>query len=208
MKRERITISIKEDLLRKIDQKIDGVKMRNRSHAIELLVSESLGLSQLNYAIIMAGGKGALKLIPTIEETLRNLKRFGFNETTIALGYLGDKIKNNIGDGGKIGIKINYIEGGEGTSGALLPLKDKIKKTFVVVNITEAMNINIKNLVDFHRQHLSVASVATKDINSLKGYYILEPEIFSYIPTGFSMLEENVFPKLASDNKLVFYPLI
>lgn len=208
MKRERITISIREDLLQKIDQRIDGVKMRNRSHAIELLVSESLGLSQISFAIIMAGGKGAMKLLPSIEEAIRGLKRFGFEEVVIAVGFLGDKIKNVLGDGKKFGIKINYIEGGEGTAGALLPIKEKIKKTFVVINIDETMNINVKNLVDFHRQHLSVITVATKDMTKLKGYYILEPEVFNYIGQGFSMLEEDVFPKLASENKLVFYPLI
>jgi NDP-sugar pyrophosphorylase family protein len=208
MKRERITISIREDLLQKIDQRIDGVKMRNRSHAVELLVSESLGLSQISFAIIMAGGKGAIKLLPSIEETIRGLKRFGFNEVTIAVGYLGEKIKNSLGEGKKLGVKINYIEGGEGTAGALLPIKDKIKKTFVVVNISEAFNINVKNLVDFHRQHLSIATVATRDMTNLKGYYILEPDVFNYVGQGFSMLEEDVFPKLASDNKLIFYPLI
>ena len=208
MKRERITISIREDLLQKIDQRIDGVKMRNRSHAIELLVSESLGLSQISFAIIMAGGKGATKLLPSVEEAIRGLKRFGFDEVIIAVGFLGDKIKNVLGDGKKFGIKINYIEGGEGTAGALLPIKEKIKKTFVVINIDETMNINVKNLVDFHRQHLSVITVATKDMAKLKGYYILEPEVFNYIGQGFSMLEEDVFPKLASENKLVFYPLI
>lgn len=208
MKRERITISIREDLLQRIDQRIDGVKMRNRSHAIELLVSESLGLSQISFAIIMAGGKGAMKLLPSVEEAIRGLKRFGFDEVIIAVGFLGDKIKNVLGDGKKFGIKINYIEGGEGTAGALLPIKEKIKKTFVVINIDETMNINVKNLVDFHRQHLSVITVATKDMAKLKGYYILEPEVFNYIGQGFSMLEEDVFPKLASENKLVFYPLI
>lgn len=208
MKRERITISIREDLLQKIDQRIDGVKMRNRSHAIELLVSESLGLSQISYAVIMAGGKGAPKLIPIIKEVIKSLKRFGFESATIAVGYLGDKVKSSLGDGRKYGLKLNYIEGGEGTAGALLPLKNQVGKTFIVINVSEFININIKSFVDFHRQHLAIATVATKDVNSLSGYYILEPDIFNYIPDGFSMLEEDVFPKLANENKLIFYPLI
>lgn len=208
MDRERITISIKDEILKKIDQKIDGVKMRNRSHAIELLVSESLGLSQINSAIIMAGGKGALRLIPIIEEAIANMKKFGFSDFYLATGYLGDKIKQTVGDGKKYGVNIEYIEGGEGTAGALIPLKSKLKKSFVVVNLEDSIVVNIKNLSDFHRDHLPVATVATKDTKSLKGYYILEPEIFSYIPKGFSMLEEDIFPKLAEENKLIFYPML
>ena len=208
MDRERITISIKNEILKKIDQKIDGVKMRNRSHAIELLVSESLGLSQINSAIIMAGGKGALRLIPIIEEAIANMKKFGFTEFYLATGYLGDKIKQTIGDGKKYGVSIEYIEGGEGTAGALTPLKSKLRKSFVVLNLDDSLTVNVKNLSDFHRDHLPIATVATKDTKSLKGYYILEPEIFSYIPKGFSMLEEDIFPKLAEDNKLIFFPML
>jgi NDP-sugar pyrophosphorylase family protein len=208
MDRERITISIKGEILRKIDQRIDGVKMRNRSHAIELLVSESLGLSQLNTAIIMAGGKGAVRLIPLVENAIINLKKFGFTDISVAVGFLGDKIKQSVGNGEKFGVTINYIEGGEGTAGALLPLKNQIKKSFVVVNLQDDLAVNLKNLSDFHREHLGVATIATNDIKTRKGYYILEPEIFDYIPKGFSMLEEDIFPKLVNDGKLIFYPIL
>jgi len=208
MERERITISIKTDILQKIDQKIDGVKMRNRSHTIELLVSESLGLSQINTAVIMAGGKGAIGLIPVVEKTIGDLKEFGFSEIFLAVGYLGDKIKQSIGDGEKFDLKINYIEGGEGTAGALLPLKNQIKKSFLVVNLEKNLPVNLKKLSDFHRAHLAIATVAAIDMRSMKGYYILEPEILNQIPKGFSMLEEDIFPRLTEDNKLIFYPIV
>ncbi|MCX6812831.1 MAG: sugar phosphate nucleotidyltransferase [Candidatus Berkelbacteria bacterium] len=207
MDRERITISIKSALLKEIDKKIDGARMRNRSHAIELLVSQSLGLSQFETAVIMAGGKGAIRLIPVIESAIENLKSFGFSEIYIATGFLGDKIKQAIGDGKKYQIRINYIEGGEGTAGALLPLKDKVKKTFAVINSDEIINLNLKNLFDFHQNHLSQATIATKNVELMRGYYIFEPEIFSYIPKGFSMLEEDVFPQLSEEGKLLLYPL-
>jgi len=182
--------------------------MRNRSHAIELLVSESLGLSQFSTAIIMAGGKGAVRLIPIIEKAIENLKKFGFSEVTIAVGFLGNKIKQNIGSGQKFGVNVNYIEGGEGTAGALLPLKEKVKKSFIVINLEENIALDLKNFSDFHRDHLSAATIATNDTKIMKGYYALEPEIFSYIPKGFSMLEEDIFPRLAEEGKLVFYPIL
>ena len=34
------------------------------------------------------------------------------------------------------------------------------------------------------------------------GFYILEPEIIDMIPNGFSMLEKDVFPKLAKEGRL------
>jgi NDP-sugar pyrophosphorylase family protein len=38
------------------------------------------------------------------------------------------------------------------------------------------------------------------------GFYILEPEIIDLIPNGFSMLEKDVFPKLAKQGKLRGFP--
>lgn len=208
MERERITISIKKEVLAKIDQRIDGIKMRNRSHAIELLVSEMLGMAKIENAVIMAGGKGALRLIPTVEESIRLLKNYGIKDITIAVGYLGEKIKQEIGDGEKFGTKISYIEGGEGTAGALSPLRKKFKKTFLVINVDQASKIDIAKLADFHFNHQPIASIASDNSKLLKGYYLLEPEIFTFISTGFSMLEEDVFPKLIADSKLLIFPII
>ncbi len=208
MDRERITISIKSEVLQKIDQKIDGIKMRNRSHAIELIISESLGIAKIETAIIMAGGKGAVRLIPTIEASIKTLRDYGLKDIIIAIGFLGDKIKQNIGNGSKYGLKISYIEGGEGTAGALGLLKDKIKKTFIVVNLDTTIEINLSEIIKFHDNHQPTASIATGDQKTMKGYYIFEPEIFSLIPAGFSMLEEDIFPKLIKENNLLFFPMI
>ena len=38
------------------------------------------------------------------------------------------------------------------------------------------------------------------------GFYILEPEVLDMIPVGFSMLEKDVFPKLAKMNRLRGFP--
>jgi len=38
------------------------------------------------------------------------------------------------------------------------------------------------------------------------GFYILEPKIIDMIPDGFSMLEQDVFPKLAREDKLRGFP--
>ncbi|MCH8067319.1 MAG: NTP transferase domain-containing protein [Nanoarchaeota archaeon] len=39
------------------------------------------------------------------------------------------------------------------------------------------------------------------------GFYILEPEIIDMIPPGFSMLEKDVFPKLAKQGRLRGFPI-
>ena len=206
--RERITISIRSDLLEKIDQQIDGSKLRNRSHAIEHFVSESLGLAEVNNAVILGGGKGALKLIPIIEGSIQELKKYGINLIYLAVGYLGPKIKEYIGDGTKYGVKVIYLEGGEGTAGAVKPLKNTFKKTFIVINLDESLKIDLKKLAAFHRKHLSTATIAVKELTNPKGIYMFEPDIFTFIPDGFSMLESDVFPELVKENKIITFPAL
>ena len=92
--RERITISIRKEILSKIDKKIDGIKLRNRSHAIESMVVETLGIDIISDVIIMAGGEDAIKSIDSIKELLLKLKTIGVEEVIIAVGYLGKKIKD------------------------------------------------------------------------------------------------------------------
>lgn len=205
MERERITISIRKDLLHQIDSKIDGLKMRNRSHAIEMIVSEMMGVGQIDTAVIMAGGKGALKLIPVIENFIDKLSNIGIKKIYIAVGFLGEKIKQSISTGYKA--EIEFIEGGEGTAGSLNLIRKQIKKTFIVVNCDQIISLDLKKIVDFHNQHTPVITVASPN-NSLKGIYITEPSIFEYVKDGFSMLEEDVFPMLAGENKLIVFPML
>lgn len=56
MNRERLTITLRSDLLKTLDAEIDGERLRNRSHAIEYFLSRSLGLKAVK-VLILAGGK-------------------------------------------------------------------------------------------------------------------------------------------------------
>lgn len=208
MARERVTISVNSELLKKIDQQIDGTKIRNRSHAVESLIFEALGLDQIKDAIIMAGGNNVVKNINSIKDSLLRLKKLGIKEVIVAVGYLADKIKKDLKNGQEFGLKLDYLEKGEGTGGSLFLLKKAIKKTFIVVNIDQRIDLDYKMLADFHKLSGKIATVATDNIKSFKGIYILEPKIFDYIPKEFSMLEEDIFPVLLKENELAVYPVI
>ena len=151
MARERVTISVNQDLLKKIDQQIDGTRIRNRSHAVESLVSEALGLDQIKDAIVMAGGNDVLKNINAIKDSLLRLKKLGIKEVIVAVGYLADKIKKELKNGQDFGLKLDYLEKGEGTGGSLFLLKKAIKKSFVVVNINQQIDLDYEMLADFHK---------------------------------------------------------
>lgn len=208
MERERITISIKKDLLDKVDSTIDGVGVRNRSHALENLISVCFGAKMKKNAVILVGGKSAVKSIPEVKEMLFKLKDAGYEKVQIALGSLAEKIKESLGNGKEFGLVLEYVEEGEGTGGALLPLKRTFRDTFLAFNPGNTFPGNIDDLISFHKKHGLIATVATSDLPKLDGTYILEPKIYDYIPKDFSMLEEDIFPKLAKENQLAVFPMI
>lgn len=208
MSRSRITISIDKDLVKEIDRRIDGMHIRNRSHAIETLLSESLSLSTIKTAVILAGGDKAVKKVPAIIHSLAVLRKFGIFKVIIAVGYLGNEIKDQIEQTDIRGQKIEYHRSGNGTGGSLYELKTKLKKAFFVVNVDKETDANLKNLIRFHNEHKPIATIATHSLRDLNGFYIFEPNVFDYIPRGFSSLEDDVFVKLTKEGKLLSYPVL
>jgi NDP-sugar pyrophosphorylase family protein len=207
MDRERITISIKKNVLEKIDHTIDGTSVRNRSHAIETLALKSLGGATSNQAVIILGGDDAIKAIPAAKAYLPKLKEAGFDSVVIAVGFLADKVKEKIGFGVEYDLTIKYSDKGEGSGGALNILKKELQSTFIVINTAKEYEIDLKNLLEYHRNHKSKFTIATDDIKSMLGIYVIEPEILSIIPKGFSMLDDDVIPKLVNDKEIIIYPI-
>jgi len=206
--RVRVTISLSRDVAERIDELVDGVRIRNRSHAIESLITDSLDLAHIHQAVILAGGEQAVQRVPAIRRMLSTLAHHGIFEAIIAVGYLGDTLKEQIGTGTVQGVRVQYIQSELGTGGALLQLKNRLRSTFLVVNIDTPVDIDIKNLLKFHREHEPLATIATLSLRELSGVYVMEPKVLSYIPQGFCMLEENVFHEMTKQGKLLPYPIL
>jgi len=206
MDRERITISIRKAVLDIVDKTIDGTSIRNRSHAIENLIVRASG--QMNkQAMILLGGDNAMKAIEPTKLFLNKLSESGFSKVNIAVGFLGDKVKDKLGDGSEFGIAIEYNEKGEGSGGAIASLKKTFKSPLVVFNTAKKFDFNLDSLIDFHQKYSPVATIITEDIDTLDGIYVLSPEILKNIPNGFSMLEEDIFPELLKEGKAIILPL-
>jgi len=207
MERERITISIKKKLLNAIDRTIDGISIRNRSHAIETLAINALHLDKPNYAVILVSGESAIKTIPEVKENIKKLAESGFDKIYIVVGFLAKEIKDKIGDGSNYSIEIEYLEGGEGSSGAILPLKEEYDQSFFVLNNISIKKFDLDKVLLNHQTAETTATVYTNSLEDLNGLYICEPEIFKYIPKGFSMFESDIFPKLYNEQKIDIRPI-
>ncbi|MBI2617619.1 nucleotidyltransferase family protein [Candidatus Gottesmanbacteria bacterium] len=181
MDRERITITCKKSLLSKIDSIIDGVNIRNRSHAIEYLITQSL-VPQVRQAVILAGGKGLnmrpftfempkglfpVAGKPILEHIVDLLRNHSIVDIIFSIGHLGEKIREYFGDGKKFGVKITYVleEKEMGTGGALLLAKKHIHSdTFLALHGDILTDINLSDLVAFHNEQDSVATLALTSV--------------------------------------------
>ena len=182
MERRRLTITLKKDLLDRIDNTVDGARIRNRSHAIEYLISKAFP-NKVNKALILAGGAGVkmrpltyelpkpmipVKGKPILEYIINNLRDNDIRDIVIGIGPLGNKIKEYFADGTKFGVKITYIE--ENTrSGTASPLK-KAKpflgdSTFVLYYGDVLADINIREMIDFHEHSNAQMTMAITSIN-------------------------------------------
>jgi len=72
---------------------------------------------------------------PFLEHQLALLKRAGFTEVLLCIGYLGEQIRDFAGDGARFGLRLSYAEDGErplGTAGALRQALASLAPEFLV----------------------------------------------------------------------------
>ncbi len=99
---------------------------------------------------------------PMIHYVLDCLKENGIEEVVINLHYLGDMIRENLGDGKTFGLKIHYIEEKEilGTGGGIKNAEGFLKDgTFVVINSDILVKINLRDALNFHKARHGIATL-------------------------------------------------
>lgn len=126
--------------------------------------------------VITAGGKGTR--VASVDSTLPKpllpvagkpvlvhqiecLARQGFKDIVLTIGHLGHKIRDFLGDGIKLGVRIEYIEEKEplGTAGALYYLRGKVDDDFFLINGDIIFDVDLRRLLNFHRQHPAWATL-------------------------------------------------
>ena len=83
---------------------------------------------------------------PILEWQIEWLKRYGFNEFVLLVGYRKEKIIEHIGSGGRLGVKVTYVVEDEplGTGGAIKNAEHILSKEekFLVLNGDILTNLN------------------------------------------------------------------
>src|SRR3989344_4789746 len=175
MARQRFTITLSTEILKRLDALVDGERIRNRSHAAEVILSQSLR-SQRPKVLILAGGKGFKSGLlqvqgkPLLQHTLENLSSQGFSDIVISSSREGlNQFKKKFGDGSSLGIKVSYVMQGNFKPSTAQPVKQVeqlfTSGHFIVIYGDVLSDINYSDLVEFHRgQKNNVATMALTSV--------------------------------------------
>ncbi len=143
-------------------------------------------------AIILAGGKGRRLLpyttvlpkplmpigdYPIIEVILRQLKRCGFSKVSISTGYLHELIHAYLDSNKTLGLNISYSHE-ETPLGTIGPLRlvEELEDTFLVMNGDILTDLDYKKLIEFHKGHKAIATVATYQRDANIDFGVLETD--------------------------------
>jgi len=170
-----------------------------------------------NSFVIMAGGKGSRlgKLtsenpkplldvggMSIIERIIRSAKQSGFRNFIITVNYLAHKIVENLGDGSRLGVNIEYVKEDKplGTAGSLSLISPRPTSDFIVVNGDIISDICYRELLEYH---LNLSSNATITVRS---HVIQNPYGVLHIVNG-ELLSCEEKPKYLSDINAGMYVL-
>ena len=186
MTRQRLTITLKNDILKLLDGYIDGERIRNRSHAVEFLLSQALVPKGVK-VLILAGGEGVkfrpltyelpksmipLAGKPLLEHTIEKLVRSGLTDIVISIGHLGDKVRGYFGDGSRLGAHIQYLDQAGLKSGTAQPLRQAKKlfegSAFLLLYGDVLADIHFADFIEFHRsQSTSLITMALTSVDKV-----------------------------------------
>ena len=199
-----------------------------------------------NWVVLMAGGLGTrlqpltydcpkplLKVgnKPILETILENFADQNFKRIFIALNYKSEMIRNYFGLGDRWGLQVEYLQENTrlGTAGALSLLPEKPTSSVLVMNADLLSHINFNNLLKFHDEAGSAATMAVREhnyqlpygtvhfngirIESIEekpvqkhyvnaGIYVLSPEALKYLPTGKFCDMPTLFEQLIIADKI------
>ncbi|MBI2526474.1 MAG: nucleotidyltransferase family protein [Candidatus Rokubacteria bacterium] len=180
-------------------------------------------------AVIMAGGEGR-RLRPLTESTpkpllsvggkplveilIERLRQSGIAEVLIAVHHKSGMIRERLGDGSRLGVRIEYAEEPRplGTMGALPLLRERLDHAFFVVNADILTRCDFRAMWEFHRSQGGAAMTVGVSVHQVDipygeftlsgdrvvrveekprkefpinaGIYLLEPSVIDLIPAG------------------------
>lgn len=121
---------------------------------------------------------------PSVAHLVEHLNVEGFNDITITLKYLGEKIEEYLGDGSMHGVNIDYAYEPKklGTAGGVKNAEDSLRGApFLVVGGDHVMNLNLREFYRFHESHDGLISIGLLCIDDPQPFGIVDMNVNNLI---------------------------
>jgi dTDP-glucose pyrophosphorylase len=184
---------IKKVFLNKKLRQIPVVNKEKR--VINLLFSDRFSeyRSYDNWIVLMAGGLGTrlypltvdtpkpmLKVgsKPILETIVESFVDQGFEKFYLSVNYKREIIKDYFSNGSKWNVNVEYLDENEklGTAGALSLFNEKPSKPIIVMNGDILTKVNYKQLLEFHEESDSIATMCVREYNYQIPYGVIKSD--------------------------------
>lgn len=190
-------------------------------------------------AVVMAGGKGTrLRPLtvnlpkpmvpvvgkPVMEHIVELLKKHGIVDIVVTLQFMPEVIRGYFGDGTSMEMNISYAveDSPLGTAGSVRNVQSFLgKETFLVISGDALTDINLTDLIDFHKRKGALATVCLKSVENPLDFglvitnaegrierFLEKPDwsqVFSdTINTGIYVLEPEIFDYIEPQREVDF----
>jgi len=179
-----------------------------------VILAAGLGTRLRPYTLFLPKPMLPLGERPVLEYVLDWLKRYGFNEIYICVGYMRRTIEEYFKDGSEFGVKITYVRTSRpmGTAGQLKSAEPYLPDTFLCVYGDTIFDFDLQKFVEKHREKGADATIALSRYRAVLKYgfidvdaegfvqnwrekpeiqglinigcYVMEPKVLNYIPEG------------------------
>ena len=168
---------------------------------------------------------------PLMEILIAQLRDAGIRRVNVSVNYKADQISNHFGDGARFGVDLTYVTEDRplGTAGAL-GLVEKPTATVLVINGDILTQVDFGAMLRFHREQAAELTMAVRQydvevrygvvecsgarIEVLRekpvfnffvnaGIYLLEPEVYRFIPNGTHFDMTDLVQRLLDDGSPV-----
>lgn len=112
---------------------------------------------------------------PVLAHILDLLKHHNFSEVVITVQYMADHIEDYFGNGSGLGMLIHYSveETPLGTAGSVKNAQRYLDETFLVISGDAITDLNLSDILRFHREKGSLATLTLKSVSAPLDYGIV-----------------------------------
>ena len=161
---------------------------------------------------------------PSVVHLIEHLSNEGFNDIVITLGYMAEKIEEELGDGRIFGVHIDYVYEKDklGTAGGVKNAEEYLRDgPFIVLAGDHVLNLNLREMHRFHEMTDALITIGLLSIDDPREFGIADMgvnnkirrflekpgpgEIFSNLAsTGIYVCDPEIFDWIPANTKYDF----